>query len=119
MPLLEKEYRNAARRLEDTQDELTDLHPDKCAVTSLHAHVRALHVKRKSSVQGAHVRLLGMAVCPCLHVGSQRHERWRMQGLQLFNPRYMRCTCPYNSQQQHLGQPAAVGCCKPCKRVQP
>ena len=31
VPLLEKEYRNAARRLEDTQDELTDLHPDKRA----------------------------------------------------------------------------------------
>ena len=31
VPLLEKEYRNAARRLEDTQEELTDLHPDKCA----------------------------------------------------------------------------------------
>ena len=30
VPLLEKEYRNAARRLEDTQDELNDLHPDKC-----------------------------------------------------------------------------------------
>lgn len=29
VPLLEKEYRNAARRLEDTQDELNDLHPDK------------------------------------------------------------------------------------------
>ena len=32
VPLLEKEYRNAARRLEDTQDELNDLHPDKCAL---------------------------------------------------------------------------------------
>ena len=30
MPLLEKEYRNAAKRLEDTQEELNDLHPDKC-----------------------------------------------------------------------------------------
>lgn len=29
VPLLEKEYRNAARRLEDTQSELNDLHPDK------------------------------------------------------------------------------------------
>ena len=29
MPLLEKEYRNAAKRLEDTQSELNDLHPDK------------------------------------------------------------------------------------------
>lgn len=31
VPLLEKEYRHAARRLEDTQDELNDLHPDKSA----------------------------------------------------------------------------------------
>ena len=29
VPLLEKEYRNAAARLESTQDELNDLHPDK------------------------------------------------------------------------------------------
>jgi len=29
VPLLEKEYRNAAKRLEDTQEELNDLHPDK------------------------------------------------------------------------------------------
>lgn len=29
VPLLEKEYRNAAARLEATQDELNDLHPDK------------------------------------------------------------------------------------------
>jgi hypothetical protein len=29
VPLLEKEYRNAAKRLEDTQSELNDLHPDK------------------------------------------------------------------------------------------
>ena len=31
VPLLEKEYRNAAARLESTQDELNDLHPDKYA----------------------------------------------------------------------------------------
>ena len=31
VPLLEKEYRIAAKRLEDTQEELNDLHPDKCA----------------------------------------------------------------------------------------
>ena len=29
VPLLEKEYRNAAARLESTQEELNDLHPDK------------------------------------------------------------------------------------------
>ena len=29
VPLLEKEYRIAAKRLEDTQEELNDLHPDK------------------------------------------------------------------------------------------
>ena len=29
VPLLEKEYRNAAARLEATQEELNDLHPDK------------------------------------------------------------------------------------------
>jgi hypothetical protein len=31
VPLLEKEYRIAAKRLEDTQEELNDLHPDKRA----------------------------------------------------------------------------------------
>lgn len=31
VPLLEKEYRNAAARLEATQEELNDLHPDKYA----------------------------------------------------------------------------------------
>ena len=35
VPLLEKEYRLALRRLEDTQDELADLHPDKCAARCL------------------------------------------------------------------------------------
>ena len=30
VPLLEREYRSAAKRLEDTQEELNDLHPDKC-----------------------------------------------------------------------------------------
>ena len=29
VPLLEKEYRNAAKRLEDTQEELNDLNPQK------------------------------------------------------------------------------------------
>ena len=29
VPLLEKEYRNAAKRLEDTQEELNDLNPEK------------------------------------------------------------------------------------------
>lgn len=29
VPLLEKEYRIAAKRLEDTQEELNDLHPEK------------------------------------------------------------------------------------------
>ena len=29
VPLLEKEFRNAAKRLEDTQDELNDLNPQK------------------------------------------------------------------------------------------
>ena len=29
VPLLEKEYRMALRRLEDTQDELSDLHPER------------------------------------------------------------------------------------------
>ena len=29
VPLLEKEFRNAAKRLEDTQDELNDLNPTK------------------------------------------------------------------------------------------
>ena len=29
VPLLEKEYRIALRRLEDTQDELSDLHPER------------------------------------------------------------------------------------------
>ena len=32
VPLLEREYRSAARRLEDTQEELNDLHPDKCGL---------------------------------------------------------------------------------------
>ena len=35
VPLLEKEYRIAAKRLEDTQEELNDLHPDKCAPSGL------------------------------------------------------------------------------------
>lgn len=35
VPLLEKEYRNAAARLESTQEELNDLHPDKCAPLAL------------------------------------------------------------------------------------
>ena len=30
VPLLEKEYRNAAQRLAATQEELTELAPDKC-----------------------------------------------------------------------------------------
>lgn len=32
VPLLEKEYRNASRRLEETQEELNDMHPDKLKV---------------------------------------------------------------------------------------
>ena len=34
VPLLEKEYRNAAARLEATQEELNDLHPDKYALSA-------------------------------------------------------------------------------------
>lgn len=32
VPVLEKEYRNASRRLEETQVELHDLHPEKLKV---------------------------------------------------------------------------------------
>lgn len=32
VPVLEKEYRNASRRLEETQNELNDLHPEKLKV---------------------------------------------------------------------------------------
>lgn len=32
VPVLEKEYRNASRRLEETQVELNDLHPEKLKV---------------------------------------------------------------------------------------
>ena len=35
VPVLEKEYRNAARRLEETQVELNDLHPEKLKVRRL------------------------------------------------------------------------------------
>lgn len=35
VPLLEKEYRNAAARLEATQEELNDLHPDKYAFLTM------------------------------------------------------------------------------------
>jgi hypothetical protein len=32
VPVLEKEYRNASRRLEETQSELSDMHPEKLKV---------------------------------------------------------------------------------------
>ena len=38
VPLLEKEFRNAAKRLEDTQDELNDLNPQK------YAHFHLAHI---------------------------------------------------------------------------
>ena len=38
VPLLEKEYRNAAARLEATQEELNDLHPDKYAPPAMLCH---------------------------------------------------------------------------------
>ena len=34
VPVLEKEYRNASRRLEETQSELSDMHPEKLKVKS-------------------------------------------------------------------------------------
>jgi hypothetical protein len=37
VPVLEKEYRNASRRLEETQVELNDLHPEKLKVGEVHA----------------------------------------------------------------------------------
>ena len=37
VPLLEKEYRNAAKRLEDTQEELNDLNPQKYVPPVVHA----------------------------------------------------------------------------------
>ena len=43
VPLLEKEYRNAAARLEATQEELNDLHPDKYAPPAPLAMLCSLH----------------------------------------------------------------------------
>ena len=39
VPVLEKEYRNASRRLEETQVELNDLHPEKLKVGGLWGYV--------------------------------------------------------------------------------
>ena len=78
MPLLEKEYRNAARRLEDTQDELTDLHPDKCARTCARCVFDGAACCKALLFSGLTCfvfrGLFGMAACTCLHAGSQRQR---------------------------------------------
>ena len=59
VPLLEKEYRNAARRLEDTQDELTDLHPDKCAKTCLHCACEGTACQKGLMCSGGSCKVVG------------------------------------------------------------
>ena len=93
VPLLEKEYRNAAARLAATQEELNDLHPDKYAshicpsYHALHAVPHAftpcmqLNAEVIASIRTPHMQKnVSVAV---MHLFTERSARYCLLRLQL------------------------------------
>ena len=72
VPLLEKEYRLALRRLEDTQDELADLHPDRCPQDAWQLMVAGTRLSALSA--GWRIGIPACSTCPTCLSSEPRHS---------------------------------------------
>ena len=76
VPVLEKEYRNASRRLEETQSELGDMHPEKLKVRNCSSLVDILS-QWGTALQGT-AKLASPLLCPS-DLGCQCVSMWKLR----------------------------------------